>query len=366
MNELQIEYLKLKPPVYKNNTSSDAIWFTNEEMRLIKESEYPDYILKLNNKVRASAATRVRHKILYELQIKAEKEKDDTLLNWVLNMLVNETSGFVKKFIARSISDKNLYNEAYNQCFAIIFQEFPKIGSKLDEYTLSTLLTRPLRHEISNLRNMEKFGTSASKSANAQKVAQAISFFQQQGVKPTLYDLALKTNLSEKSVRQSLDIIRASQKKDIESDEIRNQISNDGDPLSNILKSERKTVIQQELRHFSPFEIKCITERYDLSGTHGEQKSPSLIARELGTTANEVNKAINRVLKKMKQNKEIKALVFGSKPIVKENDNSDLRNISKYYEDAFSLMDDLADPVASKNISNGSDDASKKLKLPWE
>ena len=153
MNELQIEYLRLKPPVHEDDSSPDTIRFSDEEKNLIKNSDYPDYISDVGVDARASAAAKARHKLLYELYVKAKTDENDTLLNWVLNMLVNETSCFVKSYVTKNVANKYFYEDAINQCYIIIFREFPKIGSKLDENNLSTLLTRPLQEEIPRAYN---------------------------------------------------------------------------------------------------------------------------------------------------------------------------------------------------------------------
>ena len=163
MNEQQIEYLRLKPPVHEDDISSVTIRFSDEEKSLIKSSEYPDYILNLDIDERASAAAKARHKLLDELYTKAKTDEDDTLLNWVLNMLVNETSCFVRSYVAKNITNKYFYEDAINQCYIIIFSEFPKFSSKLDEYTLSTFLTRSLQQEIPRTYNRTSYMCSPCK-----------------------------------------------------------------------------------------------------------------------------------------------------------------------------------------------------------
>lgn len=153
MNEMQIEYLRLKPPVHEDDSSPDTIRFSDKEKNLIKNSEYPDYISVLDVDARASAAAKARHKLLYELYVKAKTDENDTLLNWVLNMLVIETSCFVKNYVTKNIANKYFFVDAINQCYTIIFREFPKIGSKLGENNLLTLLTRPLQQEIPRAYN---------------------------------------------------------------------------------------------------------------------------------------------------------------------------------------------------------------------
>lgn len=166
MNEQQIEYLRLKPPVYEDDSSPDTIRFSDDEKNLIKSSDYPDYISDLDVDARASAAAKARHKLLYELYMKAKTDENDTLLNWVLNMLVNETSCFVKSYVAKNIANKYFYEDAINQCYIIIFREFPKIGSKLDEKNLSTLLIRPLQQEIPEMYNRTSDTCSPCKEEN--------------------------------------------------------------------------------------------------------------------------------------------------------------------------------------------------------
>lgn len=51
MNELQIEYLSLKPPIRHfdiEDATNYQIWFRKEELDIIQNSEYPEYILKLD------------------------------------------------------------------------------------------------------------------------------------------------------------------------------------------------------------------------------------------------------------------------------------------------------------------------------
>lgn len=127
MNELQIEYLSLKPPIRHfdiEDATNYQIWFRKEELDIIQNSEYPEYILKLDVADREKNANRARHKILYKLLCQAEDNQDTELLTWVQNMIVNETAGFVKFFIKKMETDKNLYLETINQCFMVIIRDF--------------------------------------------------------------------------------------------------------------------------------------------------------------------------------------------------------------------------------------------------
>lgn len=371
MNELQIEYLSLKPPIRHfdiEDATNYQIWFRKEELDIIQNSEYPEYILKLDVADREKNANRARHKILYKLLCQAEDNQDTELLTWVQNMIVNETAGFVKFFIKKMETDKNLYLETINQCFMVIIRDFTKIGPKLDDYTLSTLLTRMFQHEITAMANIEKYRTSIGKAANARKVDYALDFYKRHGnPKPTTLDLKLLTGLSERVITDSLHIIQASKRSDPDID-LKGMASEDFDPFTYALQNDLRDLISQELLPFTEFERKCVIERFDLNHKYGKLKSVSLIARELNTTSNEVNKSITNVLNRLKRSQSLRSLIFGTKSVSKEK-ATDRQNITNYFDEAFELMPEFSDSATkatTEKISNKKDDdGPQEIKLPW-
>ena len=371
MNEKQIEYLSLKPPLSNGDIEDSTnyqIWLRREELDIINNSDYPDYILKLNEKDRTKAASRARHKILYELMCKAEDDKDDDLLNWVHNMIVNETAGFVKYYLKRIECNQDIYLETVNQCFMAIIRDYKKIGAKLDNFTLSTLLTRMFMHEISAMNNIEKYRTTAGKASNARKVEFAIDFYKKHGNNnPTHLDLSLMTGLSDKVISDSLYVIRASSAVDAEN-ELKTKVAEDFDPITYAIQSNVRELITQELQSCSAFERKCVIEKYDLLNEYGSKKSVALIARELKTTPNEVTKAVARALNKLKKSPALHALIFGTETVVKEI-SSDRKNITDYFDEAFELMPEFSDSTAKattkKSRKKKEDNGPQEIKLPW-
>ena len=237
----------------------------------------------------------------------------------------------VKFFIKKMETDKNLYLETINQCFMVIIRDFKKIGPKLDDYTLSTLLTRMFQHEITAMSNIEKYRTSIGKAANARKVDYALDFYKRHGnPKPTTLDLKLLTGLSERVITDSLHIIQASKRSDPDID-LKGMASEDFDPFTYALQNDLRDLISQELLPFTEFERKCVIERFDLNHQYGKIKSVSLIARELNTTSNEVNKSITNVLNRLKRSQSLRSLIFGTKSVSKEK-APDRQNITNYFD----------------------------------
>lgn len=224
------------------------------------------------------------------------------------------------------------------------------------------------QHEITAMANIEKYRTSIGKAANARKVDYALDFYKRHGnPKPTTLDLKLLTGLSERVITDSLHIIQASKRSDPDID-LKGMASEDFDPFTYALQNDLRDLISQELLPFTEFERKCVIERFDLNHKYGKLKSVSLIARELNTTSNEVNKSITNVLNRLKRSQSLRSLIFGTKSVSKEK-ATDRQNITNYFDEAFELMPEFSDSATkatTEKISNKKDDdGPQEIKLPW-
>ncbi len=221
IDSLKQNYLELKPPIrdiapYLHNPTRITC-FSDYEKQIIKNSEYPEDIRMLEENKRCSEAASRRHQILYQIFCFSNSDIDIT---WVNTMLLNEVFAFIKGYLIRYADDSELYNALFNECFIEIMSNFQNFGNKLEFYTLTTLISLPMKHAVSKYLSQNNYNTSSHHANNAYKVSQARHTLEQQGIEPTVKNMASLTGLSEKIVRTAIDTIHASNRSDLDNETV--------------------------------------------------------------------------------------------------------------------------------------------------
>lgn len=303
IESLKKKYLKLKPPIhdiapYMHNPTRITC-FSDYEKQLIDNSEYPEDIQMLEESKRRSEAASRRHQILYQIFCSSNSDIDIT---WVNTMLLNEVFAFVKSYLIRYATNNELYNALFTECFIAIISNFPNFGKELETYTLTTLISRPMKHAISKYLSQHNYNTSSNHATNAYKVSQAMNTLEQQGINPTIKNMASLTGLSEKIVRTAIDTIHASNRTDLDNETVLSIASEQKNPEETFLSENLKENLRSSMDKLTRFERACVIMRYDLNNKYGKNVPIGKIAKELNTTSHYVNKALKQAIETLRIN----------------------------------------------------------------
>ena len=306
MNNIELlkkKYLELKPPIrdiapYLHNPTRITC-FSDCEKQFMDNSEYPEDIQMLEESKRRSESASRRHQILYQIFCSSNSDIDIT---WVNTMLLNEVFAFIKGYLIRYATNNELYNALFTECFTEIISSFPNFGEKLQYYTLTTLISLPMKHAISKYLSQQNYNTSSNHAANAYKVSQAMSALEQQGIEPTVKNITSLTGLSEKIVRTAIDTIHASNRTDLDNETVLSIASEQKNPEDTFLAESLKENLRSNMDKLTRFERACIIMRYDLNNNYGKNVPIGKIAKDLNTTSHYVNKALKQAIETLRIN----------------------------------------------------------------
>lgn len=303
IESLKKKYLELKPPIrdiapYLHNPTRITC-FSDYEKQLIDNSEYPEDIQMLEENKRRSEAASRRHQILHQILCYSNSDID---IAWVNTMLLNEVFAFIKSYLIRYATNNELYNALFTECFTEIISSFPNFGEKLQYYTLTTLISLPMKHAISKYLSQQNYNTSSNHAANAYKVSQAMSALEQQGIEPTVKNITSLTGLSEKIVRTAIDTIHASNRTDLDNETVLSIASEQKNPEETFLAESLKENLRSNMDKLTRFERACIIMRYDLNNNYGKNIPIGKIAKDLNTTSHYVNKALKQAIETLRIN----------------------------------------------------------------
>lgn len=205
-------------------------------------------------------------------------------------------------------SDIAIREELYSAC-KVAFMEY--IGRfDPEQGTLSTWLTYPMRHAISDWIDKNISNSSGYHSKQMRQVELAIERLQERGEIPTPALIAFETGMSVKKVESTLRRIEANNLKSFETnEELEGMISaRMPSPEDAFMEEEAKRTIAKALSILPDQDKLILIYHFGLDG--GDPRSYATVGRMVGISAPQVQTAIARSLRVLKGNNELRVM-FG-------------------------------------------------------
>lgn len=234
------------------------------------------------------------------------------LKNLAVEQMLKEMEGFIGHMIKKHFAAfaTECYSDLYNEGVIAILEYMDKFNP--DYGTATTYFTRPILHAMSAYVNQITNKSTAYYSAIMNKIRNAVSYFESQEIQPSLSDIAFHTGLSVKKVEEGLKRINAANEyhytSDAELDSVLQHQTNN--PEEDLLEKERNESIGRALGKLGDVDKKIILLRFGFDD--GKSKSYSTIAKLVKLPINQVSNSINRSLRILRENPELRAYSTGS------------------------------------------------------
>ncbi len=294
--EMQEAFYKLYPDYHTPSDDSDA----NATFAVSPPKGYVQPRRKISDEQKNEEREKRLH-ILIDIRKNGTPEQ----IEWANTEIWNETAGFVKNRIRQYTGGggnfSDIYEDLMTECASTIFENIDKYES--GKGRLSTFLTWPLVHTITERITVEVNKTSAYYSQNIRKVEKAIEYFKQMRVEPSIADISVYTKLSIPKVEDSLERMKAKNMMSLDDEDFDEASSEYGNPVQSVIESDEKNMIYRAISELSEIDQQILTMRFDLQDKNGKEMSISAIAKKLNLQPEKVSKSLNGSLRKLSNNR---------------------------------------------------------------
>ena len=233
----------------------------------------------------------------YEDELEEEKLKTDLFAS-------------VLKFGMREAKKTFMHYQVDSDAYLEIQQDFAeKFYEKLDSYdplksTPTTFYIRYFREAISNYLSKNTLHLSQYDVKNSRKIAEAIQFFDKQGIQWTENMIADHTGLTLKVVKSTLQYRQNANYANIDDEEFTQLASGMQSPEECVISQEQRRILCQEIcSTLTPDERNVLIRKINPDGR--KEKSFETVRKETGLAMRETKILYNRAVSKLRCSHEL-------------------------------------------------------------
>lgn len=233
---------------------------------------------------------------------------DKKMRAWAIQEMTSRIKGFIGHMIDKHFSayKGEYYDDLFSEGFVAVVEEMGRFNP--EKGTLTTYFTPYILHKLSNYIDNEINRSTPYYSNIMKSIKEAIKYFEALHVVPTLSDIALHTGLSVKKVEDGLQRIQATNEQYYETDaDLDAMVTQTFEgPEQELIKKERTEVLRDAILELDKKDRVILGMRFGIDD--GCQKSFATIAKELHIPSNQVMNSINRSLRILGSNYELRRL----------------------------------------------------------
>lgn len=284
--------------------------FTSNAQELDKRNEEVTEALES----RATEALESRVKTI----VAAYNSGDKGLREWSMIQMMELTQGFIGHMIKKHFSAfmAEHYQDLYNEGVLAVMESMG--GLDLEKGTITTYFTPRILHAMSNYINNETNKSTAYYSNIMNKIKNAIKYFEERQIHPTISDLSLHTGLSIKKIEDGMRRINAVDELHYNTEAELDAVmqTGTGSPEEKYLENERMGILAEALCVLCEQDREIISWRFGFKD--GAEKSFQAIAKAMHLPVNQVTASLNRSIRILQSNCGLRNLV-GAGPKIYRN-----------------------------------------------
>ena len=255
-----------------------------------------------------NARTDDEEKRMLKAIVNAYNSDDADMKGWAIQEMMSRVNGFIGHMIDKhfAVYKKQYYDDMFSEGSIAVVEEMGRFDP--DKGTLTTFFTRYILHRISNFIDAEINRSTPYYSNIMNAIKDAKKYFDELHVQPTISDIALHTGLSVKKVEDGLKRIEATNEQyyAVDSDLDAMVKKSFESPEDDILRKERIETLRQALSDLEERDRLILGMRFGVDNE--EQKSYSMIGKALGMHPNQVMRSVNRSIRILSANQDLRKL----------------------------------------------------------
>lgn len=240
--------------------------------------------------------------------VSAYNNGDNDLKAWAIEEMVRRTNGFIGTIINKHFEEfKNeYYGDLHAEGVVAIIENMG--GLHIDKGTITTYFTRILIHAMSEFLHSETSRSTPYYANIMRKIKEAQKYYESQHITATVTDISLLTGLSVKKVEDGLRRIQAVDAYYYGDEEGLDSVVNGvaQTPEHQMIEKERTQILANALTCLTEEDRKIVLLRFGFE--YGKEMSYNQIAKKLHLPVNQVMNSLNRSLRILHDNQELKNL----------------------------------------------------------
>ena len=236
--------------------------------------------------------------------------QDETESQEARDALFNEIAPFIGHIINKKYpSFLSHYEELFQEGALAVMENIDKYDP--EKGAMTTFFAPRIRDRISLIINSNINKTNKYYSKKIRLVKEAQAYFEAKGITPTVNDIHIRTNLSMKSVAETIEHIRRvdmSYSSEVEPVALEEKPAKDT-PEKILLEKERTNILSAALLCLPEYEQEAIKYRYGFYD--GKTYKIADIAKLMNISENKVKSFINHGLQGMRRNRDLARLHEG-------------------------------------------------------